>query len=81
MAAGIKVVLMPVLAFVVARFVVRADDDLVFAAVVLAGLPVAQNVYNYSARFGRGDDLARDVILLSTLAAPVTLVLAAALLR
>jgi len=80
-AAGIKVVLMPVLAFVVARFVVRADDDLVFAAVVLAGLPVAQNVYNYSARFGRGDDLARDVILLSTLAAPVTLVLAAALLR
>ena len=80
-AAAIKVVVMPLLAFLVARFVVRADDEFVFTAVVLAGLPVAQNVYNYSARFGRGDDLARDAILLSTLAAPVTLMIAAALLR
>lgn len=75
-----KTVVMPAIAFVLARFVFRMDDAMVFAAVVLAGLPTAQNVYNYSARFGRGDILARDTIMLSTLASPLVLITAALLL-
>ncbi|MDR2722412.1 MAG: AEC family transporter [Cellulomonadaceae bacterium] len=80
-AALVKVVVMPVLAFVVARFVFRLDDVLVFSAVVLAGLPTAQNVYNYAGRFRRGEILARDTILLTTVMSPVVFIIAAALLR
>ncbi|QAY62057.1 AEC family transporter [Xylanimonas allomyrinae] len=77
----VKAVVMPLLAFVLARFVFRLDADAVRSAVLLAGLPTAQNVYNYAARFRRGEILARDTILVTTLASPVILLTAAALLH
>jgi predicted permease len=79
-AAGIKAVVMPVVAFLLARYAFRLDDDEVLAAVVLAGLPTAQNVFNYASRFHRGEILSRDVILVTTILSPLVLFAAALLL-
>jgi len=51
-----------------------------FAAVALAALPTAQNVYNFAARYERGMPLARDVVLLTTIFAVPALLIIAALL-
>ncbi|CAM3687952.1 AEC family transporter [Isoptericola cucumis] len=80
-AAALKAVMMPVLAFVLARYAVGLDDAGVVTAVTLAALPTAQNVYNYAARFRTGEVLARDVILVTTLASPAVLVVATLLLH
>ncbi|PRZ07707.1 hypothetical protein BCE75_104115 [Isoptericola sp. CG 20/1183] len=79
-AAVLKAVVMPAVAFVVARHGFGLDDAAVVSAVTLAALPTAQNIYNYAARFRRGEVLARDTILVTTLASPVVLLVAAALL-
>lgn len=79
-AAALKAVVMPAVAFVVARYGFGLDDDAVVSAVTLAALPAAQNIFNYAARFRRGEVLARDTILVTTLASPVVLLVAAALL-
>lgn len=79
-AAALKAVVMPTVAFVVARYGFGLDDDAVVSAVTLAALPAAQNIFNYAARFRRGEVLARDTILVTTLASPVVLLVAAALL-
>jgi predicted permease len=77
-ASAAKLLVMPVVAFVVARLL-GLDDAAVASAVTLAALPTAQNVYNYAARFGRGEILARDTILVTTLGSPVVLLVAALL--
>ncbi|PFG42534.1 hypothetical protein ATJ88_1196 [Isoptericola jiangsuensis] len=79
-ASVLKAVVMPAVAFVAARLAFGLDDADVVAAVTLAALPTAQNVYNYAARFRRGDVLARDVVLVTTLASPVVMLVATALL-
>lgn len=73
-----KLLVMPVVAFAVARLL-GLDDAAVASAVTLAALPTAQNVYNYAARFGRGEILARDTILVTTIGSPVVLLVAALL--
>ncbi|WP_425954695.1 AEC family transporter [Xylanimonas sp. McL0601] len=78
--SAVKAVVMPVLAWALARFAFRLDDAAVLSAVLLAGLPTAQNVYNYAARFHRGEVLARDTILVTTLASPLVLLTASVLL-
>lgn len=79
-AAGLKAVVMPALAYVLARYAAGLDDAGVVTAVTLAALPTAQNVYNYAARFRTAELLARDTILVTTLASPVVLLVAAVLL-
>jgi len=79
-ASLIKSILMPVTAFIVARLVFQLDQQGTLTAVVIASLPTAQNVYNYSARYSASEILARDAVLLTTLLTPVTLIWAAALL-
>jgi malonate transporter len=79
-ASVLKAVVMPAVAFVAARYVFGLDDAEVVSAVTLAALPTAQNIYNYAARFRRGDVLARDVVLVTTLASPVVMLVAAVLL-
>ncbi|UTT60485.1 AEC family transporter [Cellulosimicrobium cellulans] len=74
-----KLLVMPVVAFAVSRLVLGLDDAAVASAVTLAALPTAQNVCNYAARFGRGEILARDTILVTTLGSPVVLLVAALL--
>jgi predicted permease len=78
--SAVKALVMPVLAWALARFAFRLDDAAVLTAVLLAGLPTAQNVYNSAARYHRGEVLARDTILVTTVASPLVLLTAALLL-
>jgi malonate transporter and related proteins len=74
----LKSVGMPLVAFAVARYAFGLEGHALFAAVALAALPTAQNVYNFAARYERGMPVARDIVLLTTLfAVPVLLVIAA----
>lgn len=79
-AAFVKCLVMPLMAFVLARYVFHLAPHGVLSAVVVAGLPTAQNVYNSAARYGAGTVLARDVILLTTAFSPAVLFAIAALL-
>lgn len=79
-ATALKVVLMPLTAWLVARFVFGLEGHALFAAVTLAALPTGQNVFNYAQRYDRGVVLARDVVLITTaLSFPALLVVAALL--
>ncbi|MCS0498884.1 AEC family transporter [Protaetiibacter mangrovi] len=79
-ATSIKAVVMPVVAWIVAEPLLDLDPAVVFATVVVAALPTGQVIYTYASRFDRGVVLARDVVLLTTVAAvPVLLVIAALL--
>jgi hypothetical protein len=78
-AVVLKSAVMPVVAFIVARLF-GLEGHALFAAVALAALPTAQNVYNFAARYERGMPVARDVVLLTTVfAVPALLVIAALL--
>jgi len=67
-----KNVAMPVLAYVLARFCFHLDGNQVMLVTVLAALPAAQNINTYAAVYRRGEGLARDATLLSTvLSVPV----------
>jgi malonate transporter len=80
LATAMKALGMPALAWVLGAFAFRLDEQQLFTAVVLAGLPTAQNVFNYAQRYERGEVIARDTILLTTILAVPVLVAVAALL-
>ncbi|MCJ1714115.1 AEC family transporter [Microbacterium sp. M1A1_1b] len=80
-ASSIKLVVMPAVAFVLARFVFGLGDQQVFVLTTLGALPAAQNVFNYAQRYGAAVPVARDVVLISTLGAVPVLVAIAALLH
>jgi len=48
--------------------------------VALAALPAAQNVFNYAQRYSRGEIIARDTVLITTIGSIPVLVLVAAVL-
>jgi malonate transporter and related proteins len=80
LAGGIKVALMPVVALLLARYALHLGRHEVLTVVLLAALPTAQNVFNYADRYEVDVELARDVVLLTTLASlPVLLVLSVVL--
>ena len=81
LASAMKLVAMPVVAFVLARFVFGLDAHQVFVLTTLGGLPAAQNVFNYAQRYGAAVPVARDVVLLTTVGAVPVLVAVAALLH
>ena len=58
---------MPIIAFLLAYFVMGFRGSELYACVVLAALPTGQNVYNYAARYNVGLTFARDGILMSTM--------------
>lgn len=66
LATGLKLVLMPVVAWVVAAFVFHLTPHDVLIVTVLAALPTAQNVFNYAQRFSIGETIARDTVFLTT---------------
>ncbi|MEW2376044.1 AEC family transporter [Micromonospora sp. NPDC047812] len=74
LAVVLKTVVQPTVAYLVARFAMGLPPNLVLACTVTAALPTAQNVFVYAIRYGRGTVLARDSILLSTVAAVPVLV-------
>jgi len=79
-ASVFKLVLMPLAAWLLGRFVFGLEGHALFAAAALAALPTGQNVFNYAQRFGRAEVLARDVVLITTAGSfPVMLIVAALL--
>jgi malonate transporter and related proteins len=79
-ATVIKAFVLPPAAWLLAAEVLRLGSADVFACVVMAALPTAQNVFLYASRYNRGTDVARDTVLLSSvLCVPVILTAAAIL--
>jgi malonate transporter and related proteins len=72
LASALKIVVQPAIAYGVGR-ALRLDDTMLRAAVVASALPTAQNVFVFASRHDRATQLARDVIVLTTLAATVSL--------
>ncbi|MEW1963343.1 AEC family transporter [Microbacterium sp. NPDC077644] len=79
LASGLKLLLMPVLAWVVAQFVFGLSAHEVLIVVVLAALPTAQNVFNYSQRYDIGESISRDTVFITTIGC-IPVLLAATLL-
>ncbi|BCB90187.1 AEC family transporter [Phytohabitans suffuscus] len=77
-AVALKVVGQPLLAYLIGRHALGLHGPPLLAAVVTAALPTAQNVFVFASRYDRAVGLARDAIVLSTVAAAATLVLIAA---
>jgi malonate transporter and related proteins len=65
-ASTLKLLVMPVLAWALARFVFGLSAHDVLIVTVLAALPTAQNVFNYSQRYGVGETISRDTVFLTT---------------
>ncbi|GAB3757046.1 AEC family transporter [Microlunatus parietis] len=77
---ALKLIVQPLVGFLLAKFVLGLDPLGVLAVTVIAGLPTAQNVFTHAVRFDRGIVLARDTIFLSTLGSiPLIAILAAVL--
>jgi predicted permease len=79
-ASAIKLTVMPLAAFLLARFAFQLPAHEVFGVVALASLPTAQNIYNFASRYQRGVILARDAVLITTIGSVPLLVLVTALL-
>lgn len=77
---ALKVVAQPVLAYLIAHFALGLNGVTLLAAVVMSALPTAQNVFVFATRYRRAESLARDAVVLSTVAATVSLVVIAGLL-
>lgn len=75
-ATVLKLVGMPLIALGLGLAMALPTEGL-YAAVILAALPTAQNVYNYAATYRRGEVVARDSVFLTTFAAlPAMLIIA-----
>ncbi len=73
LATGLKLVGMPAVAWLIALGMGLSEEQ-VYACVILAALPAAQNVYNDAASYQRGMIIARDTVFLTTFGAlPVML--------
>lgn len=79
-ASALKALVMPALTYVLARYVFAVDAGQTFAAVIMSALPTAQNVFLFSSRYTRGAAVARDAILLTSIAAIPAVLLATLLL-
>ncbi|KLU08782.1 AEC family transporter [Kocuria sp. SM24M-10] len=73
LAAALKLLLHPVLAFLFARYALGLEGHLLYAVVVMAALPTAQNIYVAAVRYGRAEQLCRDTVLLTTVVAMLTM--------
>ena len=80
-ASAIKSLGMPVVAFLLAQFALHLPAEQVAAATITAALPSAQNMTNYAVRYDRGVILARDVVLITTIASLPIILTIALLLR
>lgn len=77
LATVLKMLVMPALVYVIARWGFGESGHTLFAQVVIAELPTAQNVLVYATRYRRGQVLARDTALLTTIVSiPVIAVIA-----
>ncbi|MEY2900535.1 MAG: hypothetical protein RL247_701 [Actinomycetota bacterium] len=76
-AAVIKLVAMPLAAWILGVYVFDLGQQALFTVVILAALPSAQNVFTYSQRYGIATPLGRDSVVVTTvLSLPVLVGLA-----
>ncbi|MEP7194182.1 MAG: AEC family transporter [Actinomycetota bacterium] len=76
----LKLLVQPLLAYTVARWLFDLDGRALLAATVVAALPTAQNIFVYASRYNRSTTLARDSIFVTTaLSVPVLLTITALL--
>ncbi|WP_434615847.1 AEC family transporter [Arthrobacter sp. A5] len=80
LASAVKLALQPAVAFFLARYLLDLRGHALFAAVVLAALPTAQNVFIVASRYKSGVAVAKDTVLLTTAVGVPILVLVSALL-
>lgn len=81
LASALKLFVMPLVAWLIGHLAFGLDGLALFAVVVLAALPTAQNVFNFAQRYDRGEVVARDTVLITTIGSIPVLVLVAALLN
>jgi predicted permease len=77
---ALKIAVQPALAYVLARYCVGLSGHALFAVVMCAGLPTAQNAFIFASEYDLDTDLPRDTVLLSTLLSMASLSLIAYLL-
>jgi len=80
LAAALKIVVMPLVAFALAKWVFGMEGVPLLAATMCAALPTAQNVFVYAVRYKTAVPLARDLVSTTTVACVPALILIAALL-
>ncbi|CAM3713867.1 AEC family transporter [Nocardioides zeicaulis] len=77
--AGLKLAVMPVVAWLVGT-ALGLDGRVLLGVVITAALPTAQNIFLHATRYRVGEDVARESILVTTLASlPVALLVAVVL--
>ncbi|MEE6307711.1 AEC family transporter [Plantactinospora veratri] len=79
-AVTLKIVVQPAVAYLIARYALGLTGPALLAAVVTSALPTAQNVFVFATHYRQAQPHARDVVVLSTIAAAVSLAAIAALL-
>ncbi len=80
-AVFLKVAVMPLVAYLSGKYLFALPQDDLVAATILGGLPTAQNLFNYAARYQQSVVLCRDIVLLSTVAAVPAMLLISWLLH
>jgi predicted permease len=80
LACGFKLVVHPLVAYAFARFALHLEDQALFAVVVTAALPTAQNVFVIASRYRTGLTVARDTVLITTVVAVPAMIVVALLL-
>ncbi|NED98645.1 AEC family transporter [Phytoactinopolyspora halotolerans] len=78
--ASLKLLVQPVAAYLIGRFVLDLDDAWLLAVTVTAALPTAQNIFVYAVRYQTGIALARDAIFVTTMLSGASILVIAALL-
>lgn len=77
LATAFKLILQPTIAYLLGHFALGMDGAQLFAVVIAASLPTAQNVYVTAQRYQRGLTVAKDTVLATTiLAIPAMFVVA-----
>ncbi|MFC6356003.1 AEC family transporter [Luethyella okanaganae] len=66
-ASTLKLVFMPLAAWALGAFVFGLESHALYVVTVLATLPTAQNVFNYSQRYGVAEIVARDTVFITTI--------------
>ncbi len=76
----LKIAAQPLVAYAIGRWLVGLHGHALFAVVLCAGLPTAQNAFIFATEYGIDTDLPRDTVLMSTLLSMASLSLIAWLL-
>jgi predicted permease len=81
LASAFKLVVQPAIAYVFARVGLGLEGQALFAAVVVASLPTAQNVFVAASRYQTGLTVAKDTVLITTVVAVPAMIGVALLLN